>query len=93
MRQVSVAKTIYEPEIHVYNEGRKLMCELRNPYEDIEMIYTIDNTYPIETGIKYEGPFEIPAGDLSLRTQSFRNGKSIGRLLQIPRKDLESRVK
>ena len=92
-QQISVARTIYEPEVRVYNDGRKLMCELRNPYEDIEMFYTIDNTYPITTGKKYEGPFEIPAGDLSLRTQSFRDGKSIGRLLQISRKDLETRVK
>ena len=90
---VNVAKTIYEPEIRVYNDGRKLMCELKNPFEDIEMYYTIDNTYPIATGIKYEGPFEIPTGDLSLRAQSFRDGNSIGRLLQISRKDLEARVK
>lgn len=92
-QQISVAKTIYEPEVRVYNDGRKLMCELKNPFEDIEMYYTIDNTYPVSLGIKYEGPFEIPAGDLNLRTRSFRDGKSIGRLLQISRKDLESRVK
>ena len=92
-QDINVAKTIYEPEVRVYNEGRKLMCELKNPFEDIDMYYTIDNTYPIKFGKKYEGPFEIPAGNLSLRTQSFREGNSIGRLLQISRKDLESRVK
>lgn len=92
-QKVSIAKTIYEPEVHVYNEGRKMMCELRTPYEDIEILYSIDNTYPITTGIKYEGPFEIPAGELSLRTQSFREENPIGRLLQISRKDLEARIK
>lgn len=89
---ISVAKTIYEPEVRVYKEGRKLMCELKNPFSDIEMYYTIDNTYPITFGKKYEEPFELPAGDFSLRVQSFRNGKAVERLLQIPRKDLESRA-
>jgi len=92
-RGVSVAKTIYEPEISVYKEGRKLMCELKNPFTDIEMRYTIDNTYPIELGKKYTEPFEIPAGDLSLRVQSFRDGQAIERLLQVHRTDLEKRLK
>ncbi len=69
------------------------MCELKNPFSDIEMYYTIDNTYPVTFGKKYEEPFELPAGDFSLRVQSFRDGKAVERLLQIPRKDLESRVK
>ena len=90
---INIAKTIYEPEIKVYKEGRKLMCELKNPYSDIEMYYTIDNTYPVTFGKKYEEPFELPVGDFSLRVQSFRDGKALERLLQIPRKDLESRVK
>lgn len=92
-RGINIAKTIYEPEVRVYQEGRKLMCELKNPFQDIEMYYTIDDTYPVTFGKKYEGPFVLPAGDFSLRVQSFRNGKAIERLLQIPRKDLESRVK
>ena len=90
---INVAKTIYEPEVRVYKEGRKLMCELKNPFSDIEMHYTINNTYPVTFGKKYEGPFELPAGNYSLRVQSFRDGKAIERLLQIPRKDLEARVK
>ena len=92
-RKINIAKTIYEPEVHVYKEGRKLMCKLTNSFSDIDMHYTIDNTYPVSFGIKYEEPFELPAGNYSLRVQSFRNGEAIERLLQIPRKDLESRAK
>ncbi len=92
-KKISVAKTIYEPEVRVYKNGRKLMCALKNPFEDIEMLYTIDNTYPIATGIKYEAPFELPPGVYSLRVQSFRNGEAIERLLRVSRKDLEARVK
>ncbi len=90
---INIAKTIYEPEVKVYKEGRKLMCKLSTPFSDIEMFYTIDNTYPVTFGKKYEGPFELPAGEYSLRVQSFRNGQAIERLLRITRKDLEARVK
>jgi len=69
------------------------MCALKNPFEDIEMFYTIDNTYPVATGIKYEAPFELYPGMYSLRVQSFRNGVAIERLLRVSRKDLEARVK
>ncbi|WKK65317.1 beta-N-acetylhexosaminidase [Lutimonas zeaxanthinifaciens] len=92
-KNINVARTIYEPEVKVYKDGNKLMCELKNHFSDIEMYYTIDNTYPVSFGKKYEGPFQIPAGNLKLRVQSFRNGEPIERLLIIDRKDLESRVK
>ncbi|MCA0933673.1 family 20 glycosylhydrolase [Lutimonas saemankumensis] len=92
-KNISAARTLYEPEVHVYKEGSKLMCELKNYFSDIDMYYTIDNTYPVSFGQKYEGPFQIPAGNLKLRVQSFRNGEPIERLLIINRKDLESRVK
>jgi hypothetical protein len=38
-------------------------------------------------------PFEIPNGKLSLRAQVFRNGKAIGRLIDIPKTDLDLRIK
>ncbi len=89
----SIAKTIYEPEVIVKMEGRKMMCTLKTSFEDIEVKYTIDNTYPVGTGKKYTEAFEVPQGDLKLRAQSYRDGEPIGRMLIIDRKDLEARVK
>jgi len=70
-----------------------LMCKLENNVPNIEIFYTVDNTYPVGFGEKYAEPFEIPQGNLSLRTQTFRNGKAIGRQLLISREVLEKRVK
>jgi hypothetical protein len=46
----------------------------------------------VKFGLKYTEPFEIPEGDLSLRTQTFKNGKPIGRELKVHRTELEKRV-
>jgi len=90
---ISVSKAVYDPIVRVYTQNGKLMCTLENPFEDVEIFYTIDNTYPVEFGNKYAGPFEIPEGDLSLRTRSFRGGEPIGRILRIHRTDLVKRSK
>ncbi len=88
----NISKAVLDPIIRVYKEGEKLMCELKNHVPGTKIYYSIDNTYPVEFGVEYNGPFEIPAGDLSLRTQTFLNGKGIGRSLQIHRKDLIKRL-
>jgi hexosaminidase len=88
----NIAKTIYEPQVKVKKEGKKLMCTLATPFDDIDMFFTVDNTYPVTFGTKYTEAFEVPEGDLKLRVQSFRNGEPIGRLLIIDRKDLEEKL-
>ena len=88
----NISKAILDPIVNVYMLGDKLMCELKNSVPNTDIFYTIDNTYPVQFGIKYNDPFEIPSGDLSLRTQTFRDGNSIGKQLLIHRKDLVKRL-
>jgi hexosaminidase len=88
----NICKAVYDPQIIIYNEGNKLMCKLTNPIPETKIYYTIDNTYPMNYGIKFTEPFEIPEGDFNLRTQTFRNNSVIGRELIIHRKELEKRI-
>ena len=88
----NISKAVYDPIIHVYLENDILRCELKNSIPNTEIYYTIDNTFPVQFGEKYTGSFEIPIGNLSLRTQTFRNGKPIGRELLIHRTELEKRA-
>jgi hexosaminidase len=88
----NISKAIFDPIIKVSKVDNKLICELKNSISNTEIYYTIDNTYPVQFGQKYTKPFEIPEGNLSLRTQTFRNGESIGRELLIHRTKLEERV-
>jgi len=89
----NISKAVLDPIIKVYKESGKIMCQLKNDVPNTTIYYTIDNTYPVKFGIKYKEPFEIPNGKLSLRTQTFRNGKSLGRVLLIPRTELIKRIR
>jgi len=92
LANLNISKAVLDPIIKVYKDGDKLMCELKNSVPDTEIFYTINNTYPAKFGIKYSGPFEIPQGDLSLITQTLKNGKTIGRELKVHRTDLGKRA-
>lgn len=93
MAQTNISKAVFDPIIIVYMDENKLMCELKNSIPESEIYYTIDNTYPVKFGKKYQDPFRIPPGDLNLRTQTFRNDQPIGRELLIHRTELIQRVK
>ncbi|MEN8186919.1 MAG: family 20 glycosylhydrolase [Bacteroidota bacterium] len=90
---LGISKAVLEPIVTVYKKDGKVMCELKNSIPNTEIYYTIDNTYPVKFGIKYKVPFEIPQGDLDLRTQTYKNEKTLGRELHIPRIDLVKRIK
>ncbi len=89
--KTNISKAVLDPILTIYKEGEKLLCKLENNVSNTEIYYSIDNTYPVQFGIKYTEAFEIPKGDITLRTQTFRNGVPIGRLLQIHRTELEKR--
>ena len=89
----NISKAVLDPIINVYNENGMLMCELKNSVPNTQIFYSIDNTFPVQFGKQYSSPFVIPEGDFSLRTQTFKNNKPIGRLLQIHRDELLKRVR
>ena len=88
----NISKAVLDPIVYVYKEDDKMMCTLKNSIPNSEIYYTINNTYPVQFGTKYTEAFEIPEGNLKLRTQTFVNGKPIGRALIIDRTILKKRV-
>lgn len=88
----NISKAVLDPIVTIFKDGDRLMCKLTNSVSETEIFYTIDNTYPVKFGKKYTEPFEIPQGNLELRTQTFRNNIPLGRELLINRTELEKRV-
>ncbi|MBT28260.1 MAG: beta-N-acetylhexosaminidase [Thalassobius sp.] len=89
----NISKAVYEPQVKIYEKDGKMFCELSNSIPNSKIYYTIDNTYPVNFGNEYKGAFEIPNGELNLRTQTFRNNKALGREIIISREELTARIK
>ncbi|HMP32008.1 MAG TPA: hypothetical protein PKD85_20555 [Saprospiraceae bacterium] len=90
---VTISKAIYDPIITVTKKDGQLFLTLRSVVADTEIKYSMDNTYPLTYAQTYRGQMVIPEGELALRTQLYRNGKPLGRMLQISRAELEKRAK
>ena len=88
----NISKAIYDPIVEVKKENDKLMVSLSSDIQDSEIYYTTDFTFPNHRTLKYIHPIEIPEGNVRLKVINYRNGKSIGRLLDLHREELEERA-
>ncbi|MES2673858.1 MAG: beta-N-acetylhexosaminidase [Pseudomonadota bacterium] len=91
-RKLNVCRALYEPKIITHLHDGTLAISLEMDVPDIEVFYTIDNTYPPKFGCRYTDPFLIHYGDLHLRVQSYKQGKAVGRELVIHIDDLYQRA-
>ena len=66
---------------------------LSHELPDAALFYTTDNTLPDNFSPRYTAPFLMPKGADRLRVVAYRNGQSIGRLLDIPTEELDKRAK
>jgi len=89
----NISRSLYDAVATTSKVGNKMMCELKTELPGASIHYTIDNTFPDQYSPKYITAFEIPQGDVTLRFITCRNGKPIGRMVTIPRKDLMIRVR
>ncbi len=58
-----------------------------------DLFYTTDNTIPDSLSARYLQPFVFPKGADRLRVVAYRDGKPVGRLLDIPLADLAARAR
>ncbi|WP_310554863.1 family 20 glycosylhydrolase [Flavobacterium sp.] len=91
--EIDICKAVYDPIIKVYKEGEKIMCALSCETNSTTIYYTLDSTFPNKKSTIYTVPFEIPNTKIILRATTFRDGKQLGRLLHLPKSELDKRVK
>lgn len=91
--QWNISKSLYDAVATPSKVGNKMMCELTTELPGATIHYTLDNTFPDQYSPSYTGSFEIPQGDVTLCFITSRNGKIMGRMAAISRKDLMVRVR
>lgn len=69
------------------------MLEMEAEIPGLEIYYSIDDTMPDNFSAKYSKPVELPDGPITLRAITYRDGRPIGHLITLKRRDLEARAR
>jgi len=91
---VVYARSMYDPIVTTQlNTKGEYIVTMEGEVEGLDIYYTIDDQMPDKYSDKYTTPFVLAEDVLSVRIISYRNGKPIGKYLNIPVASLKSRAK
>ena len=92
IRQIKYARSMFDPIIHVKRNSKdSIQVELSTEVKGLEIYYSFDNSNPDEYYPKYESMLSIPKESSMLKIITYRQGKPIGRQLDIPVAELRKR--
>ena len=85
---------MYDPAFaaSVDTSGR-LKVTLETEVPNLDIYYSFDETNPDEFYPKYEKPLIIPKDALHLKVITYRDGKPIGKQINMPIEELQKRIK
>ena len=90
---VRYATSIYDPIVtsQIRTNG-ELILNMESEVPDLEMYYTFNDQMPDNYSDQYTKPVVVPDDVVSVRVISYRNGKQIGKYLNIPIESLKKRA-
>jgi len=89
---VKYSTNFYEPIVRAKQEGDVFKVIIDTEVEGLEVYYSFDDTSPDQFYPKYEGmPIIIPSGAHHIRLISYKEGKPIGRELNLPLEEIKKR--
>jgi hexosaminidase len=92
MAEVNYSRAVYDAIVRTSTKGGKMILDMDTEIVGIDIFYTIDDTMPDSFSTRYTKSVELPDGNITLRVQTYRNGKPIGHLITLKRADLEKRL-
>jgi hexosaminidase len=91
--EVVYAKSMYDPIVTTQlNTKGEYIVKMEGEVDGLDIYYTIDDQMPDKYSDKYTAPFVLPTDVLSVRIISYRDGKPIGKFLNIPVTSLKGRA-
>ncbi|MBS1974207.1 MAG: family 20 glycosylhydrolase, partial [Bacteroidetes bacterium] len=93
--QVKYARTMFDPIFTAVKDGSvsdSLRIELSTEVKGLDIYYSFDNSHPDNFYPKYTGPLTVPKEAVMLKAIAYRNGKPIGRQLDMPVNELRRRA-
>lgn len=90
---INYARSAYDAAIKPSMKDGKLIVELEAEIPNLTIHYSIDDTVPSKFSPVCKDPIQIPEGPITLRVNTYRNGKPIGRMITLSREELVKRSK
>ncbi len=81
---------IFEPSL---DDDGKLLIKLATELEGLDIYYTFEGANPDNHYPRYVEPLGVPLNAYELRVITYRDGKPIGKQINMPIKELQKRVK
>ena len=83
----------YDPIITAKLDAQKnLILVLDKEIPDMDIHFSIDESNPDHTYRKYEGPYTLPKDVATVKFVCYKNGKQVGRQINISVEELKKRV-
>src|SRR5659263_343365 len=83
--KIKYARSMYDPAFYASTqENGQLVVELKTEVPGLVTYYSFDETNPDEFYPKYEKPLIIPKDALHLKVITYRDGKPIGKQINMP---------
>lgn len=91
LADINFSRAIYDAVVSTSSKNGKMTIELASEVPDLDIYFTTNDVMPDSHANKYTKPVEAPDGAFNLRVITYRNGKPIGHLITLSRKQLEKR--
>ncbi|UHG92382.1 beta-N-acetylhexosaminidase [Spirosoma oryzicola] len=92
-QDVNYSRSVYNPIITLKKHPMGMMeIMLSHELPDTYLYYSTDNTVPDDHFPLYTQPFLMPKGADRVKVVAYRNGKPIGRMVELTLPDMEKRV-
>ncbi|HMH31481.1 MAG TPA: family 20 glycosylhydrolase [Puia sp.] len=91
--QVKYARALYDPIFTPVKDAKGgLQVELSTEVEGLDIYYSFDNSHPDNFYPKYTAALTPPKDAVMLKVVTYRDGKPIGRQIDMPVKELQRRL-
>ena len=91
--EVNYARSAYDAIVKTSLQGDKLVATVQTEINGLDIYYSLDETIPDPFGPRYTKPIEIPQGPVTLKVVTYRAGKPVGKVVALPRGELQKRAK
>ena len=92
MAQVKYAPSIYDPAFELSKKDAQIVIKMTTEIDGLDIHYSFDNSFPDNYYPKYKEPLTVPRDAVAMKVITYRNGKPIGRMMVMPRAEMNRRV-